>query len=39
MQIQLNSKFNQIELFLNIQIVEQQILGSEFSIKLDVTSW
>ncbi len=35
MQIQLNSKLNQIEL-LKIQIVELQILGSEFSMKLHV---
>jgi hypothetical protein len=36
MQIQLNFKLNQIELFFKIQIVELQILGSEFSMKLDV---
>jgi hypothetical protein len=30
MQIKLNSKLNQMELFLKIQIVELQILGREF---------
>jgi hypothetical protein len=35
MRIQLNSELNQIE-FLKIQIVELQIVGSGFSMKLDV---
>jgi hypothetical protein len=35
MQIQLNSKLNQIKI-LKIQIVELQILGIEFSKKIDV---
>jgi hypothetical protein len=37
MQIQLNSKLNQMELFVKIQIVELQILGREFSMKIDAT--
>jgi hypothetical protein len=36
MQIQLNSKLNQMELFLKVKIVELQILGREFYMKLDV---